>query len=113
MTISVLTAAAIAAKERRKIATADITGAFLNSSMAPTGVRVHMRLDKEMTRILVKIDPDFARFVQEDGSSVVELDKALYGTVEAAKLWYDNIAGQLTRELGFEMNPTTTVCSIC
>jgi len=105
MTISVLTAASIAAKEGRKTATADIKGAFLNSSMEPTGVKVHMRLDKDMTKILVKIDPSFAQFVQDDGSSVVELDKALYGTVEAAKLWFDNIAGHLTVDLDFKVNP--------
>ena len=37
MTISALTTAAIAAKEGRKTATADIKGAFLNSDMEPIG----------------------------------------------------------------------------
>jgi len=79
MTTSVMCAAAIAAKEGRKVVTADIKGAFLNSSMEPTGVRVHMRLDKDMTKILVKIDPSYAEFVEPDGSSVVELDKVCTG----------------------------------
>ena len=45
-----------------------------------------MRLDKVMTEILVKIDPKFKKFVAVDESSVVQLDKALYGCVEAAHL---------------------------
>ena len=44
-------------------------GVYLNASMAESGVIVHMRLDKTMTAILVKIDPKFAKLVTEDGSS--------------------------------------------
>ena len=48
-----------------------------------------MRLDKIMTEILMKIDSQFENFVSDDGSSVVQLGKALYGCVEAAAhLWY-------------------------
>jgi len=60
-----MTTAATAALEGITAITTDITGAFLNSSVEPTGVIVSMVLDK------------FAKFVREDGSSVVELDKAL------------------------------------
>ena len=54
--------------------------------MVESGVIVHMRLDKVMTAILVQIDPAFGVYVTEDGTSVVQLDKALYGCVEAAHL---------------------------
>ncbi len=67
-------------------------------------VIVHMRLDKVMTDILVKIDPQFEKFVAEDGSSVVQLDKALYGCVEAAHLWYLMLREKL-EAYGFEANP--------
>ena len=40
-TTSILTIAAIAAAEERHV-----EGAFLNADMAPTGIKVHMRLDK-------------------------------------------------------------------
>ena len=85
-TANVFVMAALAAREKRVVKTVDIGGAYLNASMAESGVIVHMRLDKVMTTILVKIDPKFAEFVTEDGSSVVQLDKALYGCVEAAHL---------------------------
>jgi hypothetical protein len=49
-TSSVLAAAAIAASEGRSAITIDIGGAFLNADIAPTGVKVHMRLDRMMTQ---------------------------------------------------------------
>ena len=42
--------------------------------------------------------------MRNDGSSVVLLDKALYGTVEAAALWYMDISTKLAED-GFEKNP--------
>jgi hypothetical protein len=95
--------AALAAREKRVVKTVDRGGAYLNASMAESGVIVHMRLDKVMTTILLKIDPKFAGFVTEDGSSVVQLDKALYGCVEAAHLWYLMLREKL-EAYGFEAN---------
>jgi len=97
-------AAALAAREKRVVKTVDIGGAYLNASMAESEAIVHMQLDKVMTTILVKIDPKFAEFVTEDGSSVVQLDKALYGCVEAAHLWYLMLREKL-EAYGFEANP--------
>ena len=57
-----------------------------------------------MTSILVRLDHSYEAFVEPNGSCVAKLDKALYGTVEAAKLWYDLLSGQL-REAGFTQNP--------
>ena len=69
-TANVFAMAALAARERRTVATVDIGGAYLNASMVESGVIVHIGLDKVMTEILVKIDPKFAEFATEDGSSV-------------------------------------------
>ena len=93
--------AAIAAAEGRKVITADVSGAFLHADMAMTGVVVHVRLDSIMTRFLVKLDPSYAQYVNEDGTCIVQLDRALYGTIEAARLWYMNISSKL-KEYGFE-----------
>ena len=79
---SVLTVAAIVASEGRKLITIDIGRAFLNAGIAPTGIQVHM------TQMLMQIDPTYQQYVEADGSMVVQLDKALYGCVEAAALWY-------------------------
>ena len=103
-TTSALITAAIAASEGRHVMSLDVPGAFLNADMEATGVTVRMLLDPVMTAILVKIDPTYAPFVNPNGTCLVELDKALYGTVEAAKLWYDMLTGVLVAE-GFVANP--------
>jgi hypothetical protein len=103
-TSSVFTVAAIAASEGRLVATMDIGGAFLNAKMDPSGVLVHMRLDKLMTSLLTKLEPEYAPYVASDGTMVVQLDKALYGTVEAAALWHADLTTRLKAE-GFVENP--------
>jgi hypothetical protein len=96
-TANVFAMAALAAREKRVVKTVDIGGAYLNASMAESGVIVHMRLNKTMTA-------KFTEFVTEDGSSVVQLDKALYGCVKAAHLWYLMLREKL-ETYGFEVDP--------
>lgn len=103
-TTSVMIVAGIAAKEGRVVITIDIGGAFLNVSMQPTGVMVHMRLNKLMSMLLVKIDPAYGEYLRSDGTMVVRLDKALYGCVEASSLWFKDLSGVLLAG-GFTQNP--------
>lgn len=103
-TASVLAVAAIAAAERRIVIITDIGGAFLNASLLPTGIKVHMRLDGTMAALLVQIAPEYAQFLEPSGCMVVELDKALYGCVEAALLWFNDLSGKLV-DFGFVANP--------
>jgi hypothetical protein len=102
-TSSVLTVMAIAASEGRNVITIDIGGAFLNADIAPTGIQVHMRLDRDMTQMLMQIDPTYQQYVEADGSMVVQLDKALYGCVEAVALWYADLRSKLEND-GFVAN---------
>jgi hypothetical protein len=94
--------AAIAVKEGRKVKTVDISGAYLNADMAHVGVV--MELDKVLTDLLVAIDPRYQEFVRKDGTMIVELQNALCGCIESAKLWYDLLSETLTRD-GFIKNP--------
>ena len=103
-TTSVLTVAPIAAAEGRKVVVIDIGGAFLNADMSPTGVLVHMRLDKIMSAMLIQIDPTYAQYLETNGSMIVQLDKALYGCVEASALWYKDLRDKLLQN-GFQQNP--------
>jgi len=102
-TSSVLTIAAIAAAQGRDTMCMDVGGAYLNASMEPTGVKVHMRLDRTMTGVLVEINPKYKRFVDNNGTLVVLLKKALYGCVEASRLWYKHLTGNL-KSFGFVEN---------
>ena len=58
-----------------------------------------------MTNILVSIDKSYQKYVNEKGTVVVKLKKALYGCVESAKLWYDEISSDLM-QLGYKVNPS-------
>jgi hypothetical protein len=69
------------AYENCYVCTVDIAGAYLNVNRC--SVKVHMRLDKRITDMLMSLDQSYNRYVNIDGTSVVLLDKALCGCVEA------------------------------
>ena len=93
-TSSVYTLLCIAAHEGRKVTAIDISGVYLNTDM-DTGLTVHMRLDRNMTGMMVKLAPHYSKFMDDRGCVVVRLDKALYGCVESAALWYENLRASL------------------
>jgi len=82
--------AAIAAKERRHVVTADIGMAYLNAELK-SAVKPLMRIPRNMADILCEIDKEYILYVNGDGSIIVQLDKALYGCVESALVWYEHI----------------------
>jgi hypothetical protein len=104
-TVALYLMLAIAAKEGRKASTHDIGTAFLNAKM--TGEVVHMELEPLLANYLVEICPEYESYVSENGKIVVKLDRALYGCVQSAKLWYDTLKAALI-EFGYcvnEMDP--------
>jgi hypothetical protein len=101
---SVFAVTAIAATEHRVVEVIDIGGAFLNVDMASTGVIVHMRLNSIMTEMMLTIDPSYSAYVEDRGTMVVALDRALYGCVEASALWYTDLRLNLL-QYGFIANP--------
>ena len=98
---SVFTCLAIAAKEGRHISTVDIGGAYLNAEM--TGEEVIMELEPMLATIMKKLDPSIQPFIDERGRLLVRLDKALYGCVQSARLWYNTIRAYL-ESIGFVAN---------
>jgi hypothetical protein len=99
---SVMLVATIAAKENRSVYTLDIGGAYLNAHL--TSHEVLMKLDPIVTAILLKLRVDYIPFVGPDGCLVMKLNKALYGLVESARLWYNHLSGFLIDD-GFTTNP--------
>jgi hypothetical protein len=94
----------IDAIEERDIAITDIKGAYLNAKMK--GV-VIMKITGPEVDLFCEIDPSLKEFVTyENGKKVlyVQLDKALYGCVQSALLWYDLYSSTL-QEMGFILNP--------
>jgi hypothetical protein len=92
---------AVAAAQRRHIASMDITAAYLNARLKREGHPVvHMRLNKAIVNMVLEVDPKFASNVHDDGTAVVEVTQALYGLVESALLWYNELSERLC-ELGY------------
>lgn len=77
-TSSIFTILSIAALEGRGACVIDIGGVFLNADMN-TGLPVHMRLDRNMSRMMTKLAPEYEGYTGTKGYVVVRLDKALYG----------------------------------
>ena len=96
--------AAIAAAEGRAVATIDVEGAFINSFIPDSSPPILVRLGKYETEVLCHIDPSYKEFVLSNGTMVVKLNRALYGCVESAKIWYDTLSRDL-EALGFKRNP--------
>ena len=97
--------AVIDAMENRTVAVVDIPRAFMQADMDPG---VYMCIDGAMAEMLMEIDYDMyhPHMVKEKGKPViyVELLKALYGTLRAARLFWETLSGKL-QEWGFTINP--------
>jgi hypothetical protein len=90
--------------EQRDVATADITGAYLNADMDEF---VLIKLSGDATDIMWEANNNYKKFVTiENGKKVLYLQllKALYGCVKSALLWYELFVSTL-QEMGFILNP--------
>ncbi len=94
---------------------ADIPGAFL----FPILIDKHtVRINRELTQLIINLIPKLKKFVQPDGSMLCETDKAVYGLPESAKLFHDHLNTQLAA-IGFIVTETDACifyddhCIIC
>jgi hypothetical protein len=71
----------------------------------PKAMPVYMRLDAVMSEYMVRIDSKYAEYRERNGTITVLLRKALYGCVESASLWYENLRQSL-KGLGYVRNET-------
>jgi len=79
-----------AAEKKRSILVGDVPCAYLNASRGDLP-KVYVILGKEMTAVLIKMKPEYAPFVREDGTLLVEILKGLYGLVESGHTWYTHL----------------------
>jgi hypothetical protein len=95
----------IDAKEQRKVVTINITRAFIH---ADSDDYVIMKMNRTLAELMVKTDPKlYRKYVTiEKGQQVLYLclQKALYGMMKSALLFYRKLVGEL-RVMGFELNP--------
>ena len=89
----------------------DISGAYLNAKMER---RVVVKFDRRLTKLLVELIPSWKSFVCPDSGFIYcVLLKALYGCIEASKLWY-NFFNRIMLSMGFKphaMDPCVFVRS--
>merc|ERR1711871_1766326 len=102
---SVFMLIALAATQKRHFITFDIAQAYLNADMPD---EVYMTLDKLTTEMLLEIDPSYEAFIETNKNGneeiTVKLNKALYGCVQSARLWYNTLS-KFLKSIGFEANP--------
>jgi len=99
-TRSIMTCLKLAAVKNWDLLELDVGGAFLCAPI-DEGAEVFMFLDKGMTEMCVDCMPQYKEFVREDGKLFVRVDKAMYGLIQSAKLWYKELTGHLMKH-GFK-----------
>ena len=86
----------IDAHEGRSVATVDIPGAFMQTKQPRT---VHIRLVGAMVKLLMIVVPgrydDFVTMEKNELVLYAQLNKALYGTIEASFLFWEDLTSQL------------------
>jgi hypothetical protein len=92
-----MTCLAIAAcNEKCSIGKLDVKGAFIQTEMS--GTPVYIKCAGKLKSIILRTYPKLADYVSEDGVLYCKLLKALYGCVQASKLWYLKLSQFLERE---------------
>jgi hypothetical protein len=82
------------------VAKLDVKGAFIQTNMS--GVPVYVQCRGRLKDTIPKILPHLEKYVSRDGVLYCRLKKALYGCVQASKLWYEKtILRTRTREYSF------------
>ena len=97
--------AALAAQRGDSILTLNHKAAYLNAVMK--GPAVKMILSKEVSTILCEISNEFKVYPRANGTILVQLEKALYGCIQSAVLWDDELSNTL-KDLGYKKNPYDT-----
>ena len=94
------------AYEGRHVATADVATAYLNAEMPDY---VLLRIEGDTIDLVLEMNPSVRSGLITDASGkrvlIVVLNKALYGCVKSAMLWYD-LFWSVLKGMGFELNPT-------
>ena len=90
---------ATAARNELLIVTVDIPSAYLQA-WRHLCADVFMKLSKEISNILVRLEPQWSESLNTKGELTVKLQKALYGLKESGLLWFNELCATLST-LGF------------
>ena len=91
----------IDAKENQKVMTCDIPGAFMQADIDE---QLFLKFDGDLVELLVQVEPTYQPYITYKGRQPIlyaELDKALYGTLQVALLFWQKLSVFLTEKHGF------------
>jgi hypothetical protein len=98
---SVFFNAFIDAHEGRHVVTIDIKGAFLKAKV-PDNLELMVKMTGELAQIMCEIDSSLK--VNDEGILYLKCVKALYGHIEAAQLFYDDLNEKIQKDMNFRQN---------
>ncbi len=98
---SIMLNAFIDAHEGRHVATVDIKGAFLKAPV-PEDLELIVKMTGELAQLMCELDPELQ--CDENGVLYLKCEKALYGHIEAARLFYDDLDSSLQNKMSFQQN---------
>ncbi len=106
---SVIISAVIDAHERGHVGTYDILGAFLNAGCDEDDDEVIMILKGRLAEMMAQVSPTlYRKYITPDGRGTpvlyVKMEKAMYGLLKSALLFYRLLVGDLTSNR-FVLNP--------
>jgi hypothetical protein len=84
----------VAAHRDDEIESIDITGAYLHADTPPDEYEIVI-IGKEEAAILVAIYPELEVYLTEEGTIYMLVIKAMYGMINSARYWYENITDTL------------------
>ncbi|HRJ76259.1 MAG TPA: reverse transcriptase domain-containing protein, partial [Anaerolineales bacterium] len=98
---SVMITTAIDAYEKRHVTIIDIEGAYLAVNMTE---EVIIEISPPLTEIIKRIVPEYANVPTHKGCMYAWLQKALYGCIQSARLFYEDLK-QTLAQADFHPNP--------
>ena len=81
----------------------DVKGAFIQTEME--GPPLYIRCDVELTKLIVAHLPGVKKYVTPEGKLYCRLLKALYGCIQASKLWFNKLT-RFLKSQGYTASPT-------
>jgi hypothetical protein len=85
---------ALAAQLGYRVAVMDIPSAFLHSQL-PEDQRLPMIISKDETAIIVKLKPEWSKYVRRDGTLVVMVIGSLYGLPQAPQIFNADLSAAM------------------
>ena len=85
----------VAAAEDLDFSVTDIPTAYLHAHLPQTMEFIYTKFNKKNSDTLIKLKPEWAKFMHTDGCLYVKLLKAHYGLAMAGMLWYKELVSKL------------------